>query len=136
MSPASTTQPVLLVVEDEPTLRSLLSMELAAEGYHVVEAENATAALEALSKHRVDLVLSDLRMPNGDGLGLLTRLRESPFLPKPLFLLMTGGDPETIAEAQALGADGLFRKPFEWTELHAKISSLIRERAAVAAQCG
>ena len=74
--------PTILVVDDEPVIRDLVSVLLEDEGYTVHTAPDGLAAVEAVARESPDLVLTDLYMPRLDGLGLIARLRrERPRLP-------------------------------------------------------
>ena len=67
--------PTVLVVEDEPVIRELMSMLLEDEGYAVHQAVDGVEALETVERHRIDLVLSDVKMPRLDGASLARQLR-------------------------------------------------------------
>lgn len=67
--------PTILVVEDEPVIRELMAILLEDEGFTVRQAGDGLAALEMLEQHRIDLVLSDVKMPRLDGASLVHRLR-------------------------------------------------------------
>lgn len=83
--------PIVLVVDDDPVVRSFEEKALLAEGYRVITAVNGLSALEMLrSVGRVDLVVSDVEMPQLDGLALLARLHALPS-PPPV-LLVSGGN--------------------------------------------
>lgn len=124
----------LLVVDDEPDLRELLKDEFEMQGSRVLEAESGEAALSQLRKHRVDAVISDVRMPGGSGMELLRRfVRELPTLPNagkmPVFILLTGFADVEDAEARALGASALIQKPFDLKALREIVRAcLVRER--------
>ena len=102
----------ILVVDDESLLRELLRALFELEGASVYEAESGNTALEFLKKNSVDGVLSDLRMPDGDGFSLLKGMK---LLEKelPLIFFYTGYFNISEAEAQALGVIQVFSKPFE-----------------------
>jgi DNA-binding response OmpR family regulator len=137
MSSANAPQPedargCILVVDDEDALRRAVTRRLRAEGYAVVEADHGAAALDELEAHAVDVVLSDITMPDMDGVELLRRVREAkPDVP---VLLMTG-EPhlETAVKAIEYGAFEYIAKPFDLTKLCASVARASREhRAAVA----
>ena len=108
--------PRLLLVDDDPSLLRLMTLRLEGEGYQVISADSAEAALPLLAKHSVDVVLSDLRMPGLDGMSLFDEIaKRYPGLP---VVLMTahGSIPEAVAATQR-GVFGFLTKPLNNTEL-------------------
>ena len=106
----------LLIVDDEPGMRQLLSHVFGRAGHAVRAAENGTKALELLRQAPADLIVSDVKMPDMNGIELLRRLRE--FLPDAGVVLMTAfATVETAREAFKLGADDFIQKPFDVDEL-------------------
>lgn len=106
----------VLVVDDEHLMRKLVRRILVREGYVVVTAPSTTAALSKLSKSRFDIVITDLRMPEGDGFRLLSDLKKKH--PGVSVIVMTGfGDADTADEVRRLGADEYFTKPFNEREI-------------------
>jgi DNA-binding NtrC family response regulator len=106
----------LLIVEDEPILRSLLVEILENPEIKIMQAENGKAAFEILKSHRFDAVLSDIKMPFMEGLDLLKAIRvEKINVP---FILLTGhGDRDQTLQALKLGAFDFIDKPFEQEQL-------------------
>lgn len=108
--------PKLLVVDDEQVIREILADFLVMEGFSVHTAEDGTAALVELSRHRYDLVLTDLKMPNMGGLELLAAIREHA--PSTVVVIMTGfGTVETAIDAMKRGAYDYILKPFKVDEV-------------------
>ena len=102
----------ILVVDDEPQILSLLSEVLKEAGYEVVLARNATEGLQRFSEAKPDLVLLDLKLPDGDGLDVLKRMRER--VPDALVVIMSGfGTISTAIEALRRGAYDFIEKPLE-----------------------
>jgi DNA-binding response OmpR family regulator len=122
-SPATDGRVVLLLVEDDTDMRSLLCDELSEMGHRIVEATNADQALRYVVDHTPTLVLSDLRMPAG-GMGYVSRLRKSA--PEVPIILMTAfGDAQTKADALALGVAAYFDKPVRISELKSAMSDIL-----------
>jgi two-component system response regulator AtoC len=107
--------PTVLVVDDESLIRFSLSERLTEEGYRVIEAETAAGAL-AKAEEGVDLVLLDYKLPDGDGLGVLKRLKERD--PDALVILLTAHvSVELAVEAMKQGAYHYANKPFNLDEV-------------------
>jgi DNA-binding NtrC family response regulator len=119
--------PDVLLVDDNDDLRYVLATVLARHGYRVVEAADEPAAAEALRLHRPSLVLSDLRLPTGDGLGVLRAAKElDPALP---VLLMTGyGAIDEAVAAMREGALDYLTKPIDHEHLVLTVSRAIEQR--------
>lgn len=117
---------VILVVDDEADLREILRDELVYEGATVVEAANGIEAMGQLSRHSFDAVLSDIRMPGGDGATLARNLR-SQHPEKPVVILITGFADLYVEEAYALGADGYVTKPFHLDDLKHTLKRLLKD---------
>jgi len=100
----------VLIVEDEPDLRRLLSVVCERAGYEVVTAENGKVGLDAIKTRAFDLVVSDIRMPEFDGLELLQQIRGPLNLKVPVIIL-TGHRSADEEEAMALGASCVLHKP-------------------------
>ena len=116
----------ILTVDDATTMRRMVSFTLKAAGYEVFEACDGVEALRVLKSHPVDLVISDINMPNMDGLELTRRLRALPsFGRKPILLLTTESDPAKKAEGRAAGATGWIVKPFNQEQLLAVVAKVI-----------
>ncbi len=109
--------PYLLVVDDEPDIRSLLKEILEDEGYEVTVAENGEAARRAHRARRPDLVLLDIWMPDVDGITLLKEWAENGDLPMPVIMMSGHGTVETAVEATRLGAYDYIEKPLSLAKL-------------------
>lgn len=101
----------VLVVDDEESLRSVVSSSLSRRGFQVDMAESGKAALTKIDGEKFDLVISDIRMANGDGLYLLEEMRKrDPQSPK--LILMTGFSDIGVEDCMKRGATGVILKPF------------------------
>lgn len=113
----------VLVADDDFEMRSLLSAEFQDEGYLVCQAGDGQDALDCLLQFRPDLVLTDLRMPDG-GMRLVARLRATA--PNTPIIVMTAfGDTEIEAQAHQNGATACFSKPFRVGELKTTMRRLL-----------
>ncbi|GAB4300768.1 MAG: sigma-54 dependent transcriptional regulator [Thiohalomonadaceae bacterium] len=112
----------ILVVDDEPDIRSLLQDILRDEGYEVDTAENAAAARKARKARRPDLVLLDIWMPDTDGITLLKEWSEEGPLTAPVIMMSGHGTVETAVEATRLGAYDFIEKPLSLAKLLVTVS--------------
>lgn len=110
----------ILVVDDEPSIRKVLAAQLGRHGFEVVAAEHGDAAIAVLLSEEVDVVLTDLRMPQRDGLSLVQWLAaERPGLPA--IVITAHGTIESAVDALKAGAFDYVTKPFDQDELHATL---------------
>ena len=107
----------ILLVDDDPQLRTLLGLTLRGSGYSVIEADSGMAGLELARKHLPDLILSDIDMPGGDGASLLREVRSDPELSFRQFVLMSGRPDLIGAQDIEEMADGFLAKPVRREEL-------------------
>lgn len=117
----------ILIVDDEPDLLEILRFSLEGEGFETVTASNVEDAVEILRRRSVDLILTDVRMPEGDGLQVLQKAKE--MRPSAAVILMTGFADVNPSEAFAKGAVALLSKPFD----HGRLIQLVREHIGDAA---
>lgn len=115
---------LVLVVDDEPMLRNLLSRLLRMEGYSVIEASDGQSALELIDARHPDLVLLDVMMPARDGLDVLGDLRRTSEVP--VILVSALGEEVDRVLGLKMGADDYVVKPFSAAELSARIESVLR----------
>lgn len=112
----------VLTVDDSATVRSVLRMTLEREGYEIIEAENGKRALEIFPDTGVDMVVTDLNMPEMDGIDLIKEVRKKPgarFMP--IIMLTTESQPEKKQEGKKAGASGWITKPFKPEQLLAVV---------------
>lgn len=114
----------ILVIDDEPQIRKLLSIALNSNDYKVREAVNAREGLAMLANHPPDLVLLDLGLPDESGHMVLEKLRE--WYTKPVIILSVQSSEMDIVKALDNGANDYLVKPFRTGELLARIRSLLR----------
>jgi two-component system, OmpR family, KDP operon response regulator KdpE len=119
----------VLIVDDEPPIRKLLRMGLGTQGYHIIDAPNAKAAIELMSAEP-DLVILDLGLPDMQGLELLRQIRQLRE-DVPIVVLSSRGDEVAKVEALDLGADDYVTKPFGMEELLARIRAALRHQLQV-----
>jgi DNA-binding NtrC family response regulator len=118
-------RPQILVVDDEANMRKILGAMLAQAGYDVMAAGDGAEALEVLAAHHIDVVVTDLRMPRLDGMGLLQKLRlASPTLP--VIIITAHGTIEAAVQALKHGAFDFITKPFETIELRQVVAKAVR----------
>jgi len=116
----------IISVDDSSTMRRMVSFTLKSAGYEVVEAADGVEALNVLKSHPVDMVISDINMPNLNGIELTRQLRSQPgFVRTPIILLTTESDPGKKAEGRAAGATGWIVKPFSQDQLLALVAKVL-----------
>ena len=119
----------VLIVDDSSAIRKILMRVLAQTDLKlgdVFEAADGVDAIKVLEANKVGLVLSDINMPNMDGLQLLTSVRARPeWNGIPIIMITTEGNQAKVMEAVQLGAQGYVRKPFTAEQIKEKISSCL-----------
>ena len=125
----------ILIVEDDPTIRTLLQMMLKAAGFtHVKTATRGDDGLEAIRRDHPSLVLLDLMLPGVDGLTVCSRVRSDPELADVRILMLTAkSEDEDIVRGLELGADDYVTKPFSREVLLARINAVLRRNDPMAA---
>ncbi|HEX8711745.1 MAG TPA: response regulator transcription factor [Terracidiphilus sp.] len=119
----------ILVVDDEPQITRVLKTTLSSQGYTTRTARDGKEALQAMKDWIPDLVITDLRMPNMDGLDLCRHIREQSQVP--IIVLSVKGEEKTKVEALDAGADDYVTKPFNINELLARVRAGLRRVTAV-----
>lgn len=118
----------LLIIEDDPTMRSLLQKKLAPEGFECLLAANATAGLKACREEKPDAVLLDVHLPDRNGIEVCRALKDDPVLRHIPVLIVTGeskGVDKTLEGLDA-GADDYILKPFSPAELLKRLRNIVR----------
>ena len=123
----SQTQPLVLIIEDEPPLRRYLRTTLQAHGYQVEEAATGQEGRARVVDLAPDVILLDLGLPDGDGLDLARELREWSRIP--IIIVSARGQEEDKILALDVGADDYLTKPFGSGELLARIRVALRHAA-------
>jgi two-component system, NtrC family, response regulator PilR len=118
--PGVENKPRILIVDDEPSMRDMLRIVLRRDGYDVVLAENGAQAIALLQQQHIDLLLSDIRMPDISGVEVLRTAKE---INRDIvaFMMTAFASTETAVEAMRLGAVDYFTKPFSMDELRFKV---------------
>jgi diguanylate cyclase (GGDEF)-like protein/PAS domain S-box-containing protein len=125
--PPTRKQPLVLVVDDDRTMRFLVGEALAPHGLEVVEVEDGAAALEVLRRRVPDLVLLDVRMPGLDGFAVCEEIRRHPAAADVPVMMMTGlDDVDSIRRAYEAGATDFVTKPLNWLILSQRVRYLLR----------
>jgi len=117
-------EPVVLIVDDDPGIRESLSCELRAAGFDAVTAADGRAGLTAFRLHIPEVLLTDLAMPGTDGFALISAVRR--FSRTPILVLSVRGDDVDKIRALDLGADDFVTKPFSVPELLARLRAQLR----------
>ena len=120
-------RPRILVVDDEPQLTRVLRTGLSSRGYDVRAAADGLTALDTFHDWHPDLVITDLGMPNMNGIELCRRLRAISQVP--IIVLSAKGEEQTKVEALDTGADDFVTKPFDIDELLARVRASLRRAA-------
>lgn len=116
----------IMTVDDSASVRQMVSFTLKQSGYEVVEAVDGKDALSKLGGTRVDMVITDLNMPNLDGIGLIKGIRGLPaYRFTPIIMLTTESQDAKKAEGKAAGATGWIVKPFKPEQLLAVVKKVL-----------
>jgi two-component system, OmpR family, KDP operon response regulator KdpE len=121
-------KPRILVVDDEPQLIRVLRTGLTSHGFEVRAAADGLVGFEVFSDWQPDLIITDLAMPNMDGLELCRRVRAISQVP--IIILSAKGEEKTKVEALDIGADDFVTKPFGIDELLARVRASLRRAHA------
>jgi DNA-binding response OmpR family regulator len=118
----------VLVVDDDPAIRQLLTDILEMDGHEVRVAVDGLAAVRALEVIRPDCVILDVMMPGLDGYGVLRSIRAQEGDPLPVIMLTAAAEPDTAARAWGDGADYFLAKPFGATDVLDLVDALTGDR--------
>ena len=116
----------IMIVDDSATLRQVVSIALKGAGYDVLEASDGKDALGRLNGQKVHLVISDVNMPNMDGLTFVSEMKKLPaYKFTPVIMLTTEAGADKKAQGQAAGAKAWVVKPFQPAQMLAAVSKLV-----------
>lgn len=116
----------ILAVDDSVSIRKSISFILGQEGYEVVEAEDGVDALKKAGSEKFGLIISDINMPNMDGIELIKQLRnDANYKFTPIIVLTTENQDSKMQEGKAAGATGWIVKPFSSDKLIAVVKKIL-----------
>ncbi len=116
----------IMIVDDSASLRQVVALALKGAGYDVIEAADGKDALPKLTGQKVHLIISDVNMPNMDGITFVKELKQNPsYKFTPVIMLTTESQEGKKAEGQAAGARAWVVKPFKPEQMLAAVSKLI-----------
>ena len=117
---------LIMIVDDSVSLRQVVSITLKGAGYEVLEAHDGNDALSKLKGQKIHLIISDVNMPNLDGIGFVKAAKQLPaYRFTPVIMLTTEGQESKKREGQAAGAKAWMVKPFQPALMLAAVSKLI-----------
>ncbi len=118
----------IMTVDDSPSVRQMMSLALRQAGHTVIEACDGRDALAKLSQPApVHMIITDLNMPNLDGISLIGKVRAMPaYRFVPIIMLTTETQPEKKMAGKAAGATGWMVKPFTSAQIHSVIAKVLR----------
>jgi len=120
-----TSGPRILIVDDEPNIRDLLSTSLRFAGFQIRAVGNGAAAISAVLEEEPDLIVLDVMLPDMSGFGVTKRLRASGYL-APILFLTAKDDTEDKITGLTVGGDDYVTKPFSLDEIVARINAILR----------
>jgi two-component system chemotaxis response regulator CheY len=116
----------ILTVDDSLSVRKFMSLALKAGGYRVISAVDGMDALEILPNEKVDLVITDLNMPNVDGFELVRTIRQNVMYSSlPIIILSSLADAENVEQGLKIGANSYIIKPFNMKKIQDEVSKYI-----------
>jgi two-component system chemotaxis response regulator CheY len=118
---------VIMIVEDSATMRQMVGFTLRRNGYEVLEAVDGKDALDKINGGQIDMVITDLNMPNMDGIEFIRNVRQKPeFKFTPILMLTTDSQESKKMEGRAAGATGWIVKPFSPEHMMAVVKKVIK----------
>jgi len=118
----------ILTADDSASMREMIAFTLSNAGYHVLQANDGVEALARVRETRVDLLITDLNMPNMDGIELIRNVRRVPACKYvPIVMVTTESQPAKKLAGKEAGASGWIVKPFRGEQLVAVVKKLVGE---------
>lgn len=115
----------ILVAEDNRLILETVAHSLTREGYDIIKANDGKECMAKLEGNQVDLIITDLYMPNLNGLELISQLNDNYKNLIPIMVLSAGGAEENVLKAFEIGADDFMVKPFSLIELNVRVRKLL-----------
>ncbi|KAF0237716.1 MAG: response regulator [Prolixibacteraceae bacterium] len=115
----------ILVAEDNRLILETLAHSLSREGYDIIKATDGKECMAKLEGNQVDLIITDLYMPNLNGLELISQLNDNSKNLIPIMVLSAAGAEENVIKAFEIGADDFMVKPFSLIELNMRVRKLL-----------
>jgi len=120
--------PLILVVDNDESMRMLLRLALEQKGYQVVEAQDGQACLAAYQRRQPDAILLDALMPVMDGFTCCSQLQNLPGSDRtPVLMITVLDDPDSVERAFEVGATDYITKPIHWAVLYHRVRRLLRQ---------
>ncbi len=120
----------ILVVDDDPVVRLLITEFLSAQGYEVLTVESGSECIDTISFKKPDVVVLDLLMPEMNGIEVLKRLRGNPSTAAvPIVMMSSDFDTESITNSYNLSADGYVQKPFGMRDILSAVEDVTTEQS-------
>lgn len=117
---------IILIADDSPTIRKFVAFSLTMHGFEVIPACDGMEALEKLPANKVDLVITDLNMPNMDGFELIKAIRgNEEYKEIPIIVLSSLSGSEEIEKGMSYGASSYLVKPFDPKRIHYEVSKYL-----------
>lgn len=123
--------PTILIVDDSASVRQLLAETLAPHGYRVLTANDGTAAIDLLAQQPVDLIVTDIFMPETDGLELIVKIKQQTPCPHVIAMSSRDRSSDPLRAARMLGAQVTLRKPFPPAVLVRHVLALLGAAPAI-----
>jgi DNA-binding response OmpR family regulator len=117
----------ILVVDDDKMILKAITSSLSSEGHEIITAENGLEALEVTSHQKLDLIISDIMMPDLSGLSLLSMLKQFYFNNIPVIIISSLDKTDVILSSLGLGAADFISKPINFKELGQRVKKCLKK---------